>query len=360
MYDKVRAYDKDNYLILEHFADNSEEIELANYGFMLWGNLNGSFRNITKGTGDKLDWLSYKNRGWNNANLVGYMESHDEERMMFDILRNGKNGEQTVRELPQAIERVKAAAALFFAYPGPKMIWQFGEFGYDVSIDENGRVGNKPLKWEYMKDPVRFKMYKTFGELIKLKTSQAAFNSANFNESSAEMVKKINITHTSMDVHVIANMDVNSRAATFNFSKTGKWYDYFTGKEIDVTELTGKINLQPSEFHIYTTVKLPTPEAGLVPWMGDAGFVLSSEPNSQSFDYQVFPNPTEDKLTLKLETGKAEVTIEDLNGRRHYIAVVNGDTDNGITLDLTNYPSGVYLIRTIQNGKTKTKRVVKN
>lgn len=356
MYDKIRTYDKDSYLILEHFADNSEEIELANYGFMLWGNMNGAFRNIAKGVGDKLDWLSYQRRGWNNPNLVGYMESHDEERMMFDILRNGKNGEQTVRELPQAIERVKASAALFFAYPGPKMIWQFGEFGYDVSIDENGRVGIKPLKWEYMKDPARLKMYKTFAELIKLKTTQAAFNSTNFNENSAEMVKKINITHTSMDVHIIANMDVNTRVANFNFTKTGKWYDYFTGKEIEVTDINGKINLQPSEFHIYTTVKLPTPEAGLVPWMGDAGFVLNNEPNAQTFDYQAFPNPTTDKLTLKLGFGESEVIVEDLTGRRHFISTVSADE---FTLDLANYPAGVYLVKTIQNGRTKTKRIVK-
>jgi hypothetical protein len=158
-------------------------------------------------------------------------------------------------------------------------------------------------------------------------------------------------------------MDVNSRESNFNFTKTGKWYDYFTGKEIEVSEINKKIFLQPSEFHIYTTVKLPTPEAGLVPWMGDAGFVLSNEPNSQTFDYQVFPNPTVDKLTLKLGFGESEVIVEDLGGRRHFIStfVVNGGTDNDkeFTLDLTNYPSGIYLVKTKQNGRTKTKRIVK-
>ncbi len=32
------------------------------------------------------------------------------------------------------------------------MIWQFGEIGYDVSIDYNGRLGRKPIKWNYLNE----------------------------------------------------------------------------------------------------------------------------------------------------------------------------------------------------------------
>lgn len=37
------------YMILEHFADNSEETVLSSYGFMLWGNCNHDYNEITMG-----------------------------------------------------------------------------------------------------------------------------------------------------------------------------------------------------------------------------------------------------------------------------------------------------------------------
>ena len=105
---------------------------------MLWGNQNGNARNIVKGNNNSLSGLNYKFKGWNEANLVSYIESHDEERIVYDALTNGRN---EVKNLATILERSKAVAALFFAYPGPKMLWQFGEFGYDVNIDFNGRTG---------------------------------------------------------------------------------------------------------------------------------------------------------------------------------------------------------------------------
>ena len=43
MADEIWVHTPDAYVILEHFADNSEETELANYGMMLWGNQHFSF-----------------------------------------------------------------------------------------------------------------------------------------------------------------------------------------------------------------------------------------------------------------------------------------------------------------------------
>src|SRR5690606_1671016 len=49
MADKIWLHSPDAYVILEHFADNTEEKELAAYradegkGMLLWGNLNGAY-----------------------------------------------------------------------------------------------------------------------------------------------------------------------------------------------------------------------------------------------------------------------------------------------------------------------------
>ena len=46
------------YCILEHFADNTEEIELSNYGMMLWGNANYNFSEASMG------WVPTSNFEW--------------------------------------------------------------------------------------------------------------------------------------------------------------------------------------------------------------------------------------------------------------------------------------------------------
>ncbi len=352
-YDKIRTFDKDSYLILEHFADNTEEIELANHGFMLWGNQNGAARNNIKGTNNSFSGLNYKFKGWNEPNLVGYIESHDEERIVYDALTNGRN---EVKNLAVILERSKAVAALFFAYPGPKMLWQFGEFGYDVNIDFNGRTGIKPQKWEYLKEENRLKLFKVYAELIKLKTTQAAFSSKDFNESTGSVVKQVALNHSSMNVRIIANLSINSETANVNFESTGKWYDYFTGQEINVNEVTPRINLAAGEFHIFTNVKLPTPENNLVPWKGDFT-ITANEISSNNSKFQIYPNPTFDKITLKLNGEKTKISIEDIWGKTLFQTETK---EIEPSIDLSGYSSGMYFIRTIQKGKARTTKIIKN
>ncbi len=72
--------------------------------------------------------------------------------LCIKILTYGNsNARYNIKELNTALNRIKLAAAFFITVPGPKMIWQFGELGYDYSIDYNGRVGNKPIKWDYLR-----------------------------------------------------------------------------------------------------------------------------------------------------------------------------------------------------------------
>ena len=53
MRDEIRKYDNNAVLILEHFADNSEETELSNEGFYFWGNGNTAYSEIAMGYGYK-------------------------------------------------------------------------------------------------------------------------------------------------------------------------------------------------------------------------------------------------------------------------------------------------------------------
>src|SRR4030095_15681652 len=82
-----------------------------------------------------------------------------------------------VRDLNTGLKRNEMAAAFFFAMPGPKMIWQFGEQGYDYSINTctNGKVNNncrldpKPIKWDYLQNTARKRLTDVYTGLLKLR-----------------------------------------------------------------------------------------------------------------------------------------------------------------------------------------------
>jgi hypothetical protein len=53
----------------------------------------------------------------------------------------------------------------------------------------------------------------------------------------------------------------------------------------------------------------------------------------------------------------ALVKVIDLQGKVHSTLTWNG---KNISLDLTKFTSGIYLIQTVENGSTRIDRVVKN
>ncbi|MDE5423724.1 T9SS type A sorting domain-containing protein [Ancylomarina sp. DW003] len=264
MVDKIWEANPNAFVCFEHLSDNYEEKELAAYGIHLWGNANHNYNEATMGFNENgksdLSWTSWKEREWIAPRLISYMESHDEERLMVKNLEFGNSsGDYNVKDLPTALSRIETAGAIFFATPGPKMIWQFGELGYDISIDENGRTGKKPVKWDYLDDPDRLHLNQVFSALIKLKIQEPAFSSDNFTLNTSGALKRVEINHSDMDIRVVANFDVTEGSISPNFSKTGTWYDYFNGTELAVTDVNMDINLEAGAYRLFTTKHLETP-----------------------------------------------------------------------------------------------------
>ena len=137
-YDTVQLKSPGAYAILEHFAADNEEIELSNYGMLLWGNMNYNFNEASMGwvplpisvAGFILfaigqnptwspTWRAMMKKGW----LIRI--SH------LAIPRHATlPGIQ-----PLLLDCNEMCAAFFMTMPGPKMIWQFGELGYDYPIN---------------------------------------------------------------------------------------------------------------------------------------------------------------------------------------------------------------------------------
>ncbi len=256
-YDTIRTIDADCYLILEHFADNQEEKELAEYGFLLWSNQNTVTKNLLKGKNDSYEWTHFQNKTWTKPHSIAYMESHDEERIAVEGLK--KYSEATV------FQRIKACIALLFTYPGPKMLWQFGELGYDISINDNGRTGTKPLGWHYLKEKEREKLYDFYATMIHLKTSEKIFFDGVVKVHSDDIIKQISLKNEEMEWIVIANFGNEAKLIELNFDKIGTWFDIFSGESFDISTNPLKIQIQASAFHVFTSKKISINRQNLVP-----------------------------------------------------------------------------------------------
>jgi 1,4-alpha-glucan branching enzyme len=349
---KIWQVTPDAYVILEHFADNDEETVLSAFGMMIWGNMNNNYLQSSMGYTDQADisWGSYKARGWAQPNLVSYMESHDEERMMYKNLNFGNvAGTYNIKDLHTALNRVKLASAFFYTIPGPKMLWQFGELGYDISINNPSRTGDKPILWNYYSDAYRKDVYKVITALTQLK-QYPAFSDTNFTMNVTGLWKTINITGSTMNVTIVGNFNVTSSSGSVTFLPPGTWYDYFKGDSI-IASNPQTISLAPGEFHIYTTKHLPTPESGIVE---------NVEDNSSQFVkdyklYQNYPNPFNPSTEIKyqvLNQSKVVIRIYDVLGNV-VKTLVNNDLSSGnynITWSGDNnfgkkVTSGIYFCR---------------
>lgn len=249
------------YVILEDFASNQELTTLANQGMMMWTNLNYNANQATMGysQGWDLSGLFYNQYGFSNPyGLVSYFESHDEERLQYKNEQYGNSaGSYDVKELATGLERDGMAAAFLFSSPGPKMLWQFGERGYDISINYNGRLGDKPPLWNYMSDSDRVKLFNIYSKMIKWKIHNAVFATTNFQYNLGGPVKTITLTGTGgTDVEVIGNFDVVPHTATVTFPVAGGWYDNLNGSSINIPAIPYNITLAPGEYHVYSNVPL--------------------------------------------------------------------------------------------------------
>ena len=345
MADTIWSKHPDAYVILEHWADNNEEKILANYGMMLWGNVTHGYQESAMGypSNSNLSWGVYKYRLWNEPHLISYMESHDEERIMYKNITYGNTtGQQNAKNLLNGLKRTEGLAALMLTTPGPKMIWQFGELGYDISIDYICRTCNKPILWNYFTENSRKRLYDVYKASIELRKSHPVFTGDDFTYSLNGAVKSLKLNDPSMDAVVIVNIDVNPQDKTIDFQHNGWWYEYFSGDSIQING-TSIISLDPGDYKVFTDLKLDKPEI-----LNTLGF---NEYEIANWDVNIFPNPSRDFLNITINGSKSKdikYTIVNSLGKiiyqqtgtfkRHQINIENLSTGNYfLILEQDNY-----------------------
>ena len=392
MADAMWEVDPQAYIILEHWTHEREERELAQYGIdrghpgmMVWSNVTHPFSEALMGYNQNSNferaYYGAGGRDWDLPHVIVYMESHDEQWMMYKMRSYGacerspggggacspsraeNQGTYNVRHVPIALDRLKMAGAFHFLLPGPRMLWQFGELGYgygrggeeclrpgDCPSFTVGRIDSKPIRWDYYDDPLRKRLYDAWSSLLQIRRENPIFRSTE-TEVSMQLsgpAKRIHLRHdaTDMQAVIIGNFGVVPTANAVRLSTPPVyWYDYYSGDSLNVTGSLPQ-ELQPGEFHIYTSKRLPPPAPGLIT-------VGSISPTPAPLKYTLrsgYPNPFRDQMTLEFsldQPQKIQIEVYDVLGRR-VSTLVNDDMPAGvhsILFEAGGLSSGLYTVR---------------
>ncbi|MGR3855599.1 alpha-amylase family glycosyl hydrolase [Chryseobacterium indologenes] len=360
--DRQWAIDPNSYMIFEHLGTDAEEQQWANYriaegkGVMLWNKQTDPYNQNTMGykENSNYDRMNHSLHGFTNMSGVGYGESHDEERLMFKNLAYGAvNGSYDVKNLNTALERMKTFGATFFTIPGPKMIWQFGELGYEFSInrcangtiDSGCRTDEKPVAFTlgYDTDVNRKAVYDTWAKIINIRNTYPVFKSKTYTIESNNLTNDPNglitriyvydasITTGIKNVVVLANYTTSAQNVVPYFPYIGQWQNLMDNSISNIASTTAPITLQPGEFRIFGN------------YAGALSTVDTNAANKLSL--QIADNPVRNGIA-KLVFNKAkngEILIFDMTGKR--MDSFKLDKENGIYEAKISYPAGTYLVQ---------------
>ncbi|ASK31050.1 alpha-amylase [Chryseobacterium sp. T16E-39] len=359
--DKQWAIDPDSYMIFEHLGTDAEEQQWANYriaegkGVMLWNKQTEPYNQNTMGykDGSNFDRMNHQLHGFNKMSTVGYGESHDEERLMFKNLEYGAiNGSYSVKDLNTALNRMKTFGATFFTIPGPKMIWQFGELGYefsinrcaDGSVNSGCRTDEKPIAFDlgYDNNINRKAVYDTWAQIITIRNTYPVFKSKTYTIESNNLsndpdglITRIFVydnllTNGVKNIVVLANYNTAAKNVVPYFPYAGQWQNLMDHTISNITSTTTPITLQPGEFRIFGN------------YTGNLSTV--DENATHKLSLQIVDNPVKNGMA-KLRYYKAkngEIMIYDMSGKK--VDAFRLTDENGFYDLKVNYPEGSYLI----------------
>lgn len=344
-YNHIKSVNPNALMILEHFANNDEEVVLANMGMLLWSGMHNQYKQVGIGwpENSNLSWAYHVSRGFTYPNLVDYRENHDEERIMAEALQWGNaTSTYTLKDTLTAVRHQEQSMVLFMGIPGPKMLWQFEEMGYDYSILYGGnRTANKPPRWDYLNNYQREHLTRVVSAMATLR-KRDAFRLGSFTYDLSGTGKRMWVSHSSLNVTLASNMGVTGFDMAPGFAHAGTWYDYFTGETVNVTDPAGQtFFFGPGDYRVFTDQPLPRPFFNFSVRVIDAGTGTPLE------NVRISYTPAGSRLTAA--EGTAQITLLpqpvtlslSLQGYQSKDTVFTPSADGQLSFRLSKAPNAV-------------------
>lgn len=368
------SLDPNHIVIFEHLGQDNEEQQWANYrlsegkGILMWGELHEAYKQLEMGyaTNGDISRMGHVSRGFSGKRLIGYPESHDKDRLVYEAVTFGNGGgtNPTNGNLTNSIMRMSAIGATSILIPGPKMIWHFGELGMNNSIYtcSNGTVNNetdptagdckldtKPQpQWtnNWLTDATRSVVYNNWSKFIDFKKNLPVFNGDYSISPDANNIRqRVYVYNNSLpstalkNVVILANFSVAAQNVTPDFPYTGTWYNLMDNSPVTITSTSAQISIPSGGFRIY----------------GNQPAVLENENFNFDTSFIVYPNPVTDAFAVSIDTKKIE--IYNVTGQ---LVKTFTNTFSDESLSVSDLQKGVYLVRVMDNNNNQaTKKFIK-
>ena len=225
------------YLILEHLGNNDEETTLANGGFMIWAKMTTEYTQAVMGYDGDINYGSWQARGYQWPNLVTYAESHDEERMAYELTTYGNAFDgYDAKESPRPW--IVWPWRTRFCWPSPTQDdLAMGELGYQISIFVclNGslkcKLDEKPAPWGDLANADRLQFGEDHRSVERFEKNQPVFGTYGITTSTEQEKASESIcTDLTKNVVLVGNFDVAPINMVPGFPYVGTWRDHFTGQ----------------------------------------------------------------------------------------------------------------------------------
>ncbi|OIP03910.1 MAG: hypothetical protein AUJ97_03615 [Bacteroidetes bacterium CG2_30_32_10] len=84
--------------------------------------------------------------------------------------------------------------------------------------------------------------------------------------------------------------------------------------------------------------------------------------NNNENEVTVYPNPTNDIINVEIKNdyNNIIIVIYSISGKKLFEEKIKGKEKNAISVDISNYPSGVYFLKTILDNKTIINKIIKS
>ena len=379
------SLDPTHYIIFEHLGNDNEEQQWANHrinetpskGVMMWGKMTNEYNELSMGynnSSNNIERIGYDAHNFTGKRVIGFAESHDEERLMYKNLTYGQssNPSHDVKYLNTALSRMSAIGAVSLLVPGPKMIWHFGALGWEKSIftcnngvvdldtDGNGPDGDCKLdkkpqpQWvnNWLGDPNRNKIYFDWAKMITLKTTEPIFNvnitaNSGFDiQSGNTLTPRLFLWDNSMpstqlrNVVVLTNFNVTASNVIPDFPYTGTWYNLMDNTTINVTSTNATIVIEAGGFKIY----------------GNKPSTLGTDKFEVNGAIYLYPNPSSNYFALNTTTSKVE--IYSIAGQ--LVKSFNASQSKQNQFPISDLNKGMYIVKALnENNEIQEMKLLK-
>lgn len=250
----IQNVSSDAYFIQEYWGSSPSAGELINLGMLCWTGetLSNAYSQLAMGWLKDGDAINDANRD----GYVSYAESHDEERNYYKAKTWG-NGNIATNETVR-LNRVPLTMAFCMLLNGPHMLYQYGELGYDYSINsaaDNNEIksGNrcspkvKPESMGWLSaGSARMKIYDKVAQIIKLRTQYlpSVFEG---NPTAAKLGSGVEVRSVQWGSNVLVVGNFSASAGNSYTLPAGTWYDYLNNNQ-KIT--TSTLSLSPGDLRI--------------------------------------------------------------------------------------------------------------